>query len=146
MVVEILRQNIVLIGATALLGVVIVGAAIDARREDDYKDAARSSADRARRATGGVVGAIVAVAAGILGGMYEAGVGLADGLELASEIVFQAPTMFAGLVTTVLATLGLEGVISLSTGTFLVVAVLVFALATAIRRGDVEVSDGFDWL
>lgn len=146
MVVEVLRQNLVLIAGTAILGAVIVGAALDARREDDYKDAARSSADRARRATGGIVGAIVAVVAGLLGGMYEAGVGLADGLELAGDVVFMAPTMFAGLVTTVLAALGLEGTISLSTGTFLVVAVIVFAVATALRRSDVEATDGFDWL
>jgi hypothetical protein len=129
-----LKSNLVLIGATLLFGTLAIWAYKDAREEDDYRDAAKKTGDRARRYTGGFFGILGVIAYGILGTIYQTGLSLADLLDMVADVVLMDPAMFAGFGVTLLAALGLEGVIPVGALGVTIAALVMFALAALARR------------
>lgn len=130
----ILKGNFLLIGATLLIGTIAIWGIWDAREEDDYRDAAKKTGDRARRYTGGALGILGVIAYGILGTIYQTGLSLADLLDMAADFVLMDPTMFAGFGVTILAALGLEGVIPVGALGVIIAAVVMLSLAALARR------------
>lgn len=129
-----LKSNIILIGLTLLIGTLGIWAYKDAQEEDDYREAAKKTSDRARRYTGGFFGILGVIAYGILGTVYQTGLSLADLLDMGADVVLMDPAMFAGLGVTLLAALGLEGVVPVGALGVVLAAAVMFALAALARR------------
>jgi hypothetical protein len=129
-----LMTNVILIALTVILSTLGIWAFKDAREEDDIKDAAKKTGDRARRYTGGFLGILGIITYGILGTIYQTGLSLADLLDMGADVVLMDPTMFAGLGVTLLAALGLEGVIPVGALGVIIAAAVLFALAALARR------------
>lgn len=126
-----------LIGLGVLLVALLAYSAREARDADDYGEAARETADTASRAIGGAVGALSILVYALLGTIYQTGLSLAELVDMSIDIFVMAPEMFAGLGITVLAALGLEGVVPVSALGLVAFAVVVMTLAAvARRRGD----------
>lgn len=127
-------NNMVLIGLTVIVATLAIWAARDVREEESFQDAARQTGDRARRYTGGLLGFLGILVYAILGTIYETGVSIADLVDLVVDLMWLAPGMFAGAGVTILAALGLEGVIPVSALGLVAVAVVLFGAAAMARR------------
>jgi|AntRauTorcE11897_2_1112592.scaffolds.fasta_scaffold07207_2 hypothetical protein len=87
--------------------------AYQARKEaETAKDAGRMVGDKARRATGGIVGFVSAIVIGLAGWMLDAGIALGDVGVLLGDLVANSPQLIAGAVTAVLGYIGISGYIS----------------------------------
>jgi hypothetical protein len=131
---DLVLNNLALIGATVLLGTLLIWAVKDAREEDEYRDAAKETASRARRYTGGALGVLGVFIYAVLGTIYQTGMSLAEILDMLVDIVAMDPTMFAGAGVALLGALGLEGVIPVGALGFVVFAAVVFVISALIRR------------
>ena len=131
---DVVLNNLALIGATVLLGTLLIWAVRDAREEDEYKEAAKKTGDRARRYTGGALGVLGVFLYAVIGTIYQTGLSLAEILDMVVEFVIMDPTMFAGAGVALLGALGLKGVIPVGALGFGVFALASFVIAGLIRR------------
>lgn len=129
-------NNLLLIGLTVLFGTLAIWAAQDLREEETFRDAAQQTGGRARRYTGGLLGFLGVLVYAVLGTIYQTGLSIADFVDVVVDLVWMAPGTVAGAIVTVLAALGLEGVVPVSAAGIIGAAVILFgAAALAHRRG-----------
>jgi hypothetical protein len=131
-------NNLTLIGGTVIVGTLLIWAVKDAREEEDYRDAAEKTRDRARKYTGGALGILGVFAYGLLGTMYETGMSMAEILDMLLDIVANDPAMFAGLFTAIGGALGISGLVNVDIVGFVIFVAVVFGSAVLIRRRSEE--------
>lgn len=141
-VLEAPMANFGLIGLVVILLALLAYSAKAARDADDYMEAAEETAGAASRTVGGVLGAITILVYALLGTLYQMGVSSAELADLAAGLFVQAPEFFAGLGVTLLAALGLEGVVPIGALGLVLAAGVLFTLAVVARRRGNPASGG----
>ena len=106
-----LNNGVLVLGVIA---VVFLGVwSYQARQEaETAKDAGKIVGDKARSATGGLIGLLTAVVVGVAGWMIDAGLALGDVGVLLGDLVAHSPQLIAGAVTAALGYVGIRGYIS----------------------------------
>lgn len=134
-----LNFTTVLLGLGALA--LVVWSVQEYREAESAREAGKGVGERVAHTTGGVVGFLSALLVGVVAGLHEAGMELAEFGTVVGDVVATSPQAVMGAITALLGALGISGTLDIAAHTYIGLAIVLLGVGVIIAdrtRGSVS--------